>query len=156
MKRLIIRVLGAAGLVPARRYEEISRRVRDITRDRDDWKKRASKGARRERALVQHARDLEKQLKKQLRRQAAQPTIESRTAPYDRASGLASMQARLAEAATMQARLLETERALALARDHLNAIEVKLEILEGAANVLDARTRVAPQHRPDETGAAVS
>ena len=56
----------------------------------------------------------------------------------------------------VQTRLAETERALALAREHLNAIEVKLEILEGAANVLDARTRVAPQHRPDKTGAAVS
>ena len=56
----------------------------------------------------------------------------------------------------MQTRLAETDRALTLGREHLNAIEVKLEILEGAANVLDARTRVAPQHRPDETGAAVS
>jgi len=30
---------------------------------------------------------------------------------------------------------------LSMARDHLMAIEAKLDILEGAANVLDLRTR---------------
>lgn len=123
------------GLVPARRYEELSRRLRDITRDRDDWKKRAVKMSRRERTLEQHAHELARQLKK-LQRQSRPMAGDDLTA--------------------VQTRLAETERALALAREHLNAIEVKLEILEGAANVLDARTRVAPQHRPDKTGAAVS
>ena len=115
-------MLAAIGLVPARRHHEASRRVGEITRDRDDWKKRATKLARRERTLEHHASDLERQVKK-LQRQAGQSTSET--------DGLTAMQARLAE----------TERALTLAREHLNAIEVKLEILEGAANVLDARTR---------------
>lgn len=135
MKRVAAKALAALGLVAARRYDELSSRFRDIMRDRDDWKKRALKASRRERTLVQHAHELERQLKK-LQRQA-RPMGDG---------GLPAMQTRLAE----------TERALALAREHLNAIEVKLEILEGAANVLDARTRVAPQHRPDKTGAAVS
>lgn len=135
MKRVAAKALAALGLVAARRYDELSSRFRDIMRDRDDWKKRALKASRRERTLVQHAHELERQLKK-LQRQA-RPMGDG---------GLSAMQTRLAE----------TERALALAREHLNAIEVKLEILEGAANVLDARTRVAPQHRPDKTGAAVS
>ena len=113
----------------------MSRRLRDLTRDRDDWKKRAVKASRRERTIAEHARELARQLKK----------LQRHTRPL--AEG---------DLAVMQTRLAETERALTLAREHLNAIEVKLEILEGAANVLDARTRVAPQHRPDQTGAAVS
>jgi chromosome segregation ATPase len=38
-------------------------------------------------------------------------------------------------------RLSEAEQELAAARNHLMVVEVKLDILEGAANVLDARTR---------------
>ena len=135
MKRVIVRALAAIGLVPARQYHEVSRRAAELTRERDDWKKRATKLARRERTLEQQARDLDRQLKK-IQRQA-RPIADG-------------------DLVAMQTRLAETERALTLARDQLNAIEVKLEILEGAANVLDARTRVAPQHEPDKTGAAVS
>ena len=120
MKRVVVKALAAIGLVPARRYDELSRRFRDITRDRDDWKKRALKASRRERTREEDTHELERQLKK-LRRQP-RPVAET-------------------DLTDMQTRLAETERALALAREQLNAIEVKLEILEGAANVLDARTR---------------
>jgi chromosome segregation ATPase len=144
VKRVIVRALAAIGLVPARRYHEVSRRANELTRDRDDWKKRATKLARRERTLEQQTRDLERQLKKQLRRQGR---------PAD---GRVMADVPDGDLAALQARLADTERALTLARDQLNAIEVKLEILEGAANVLDARTRVAPQRQPDKTGAAVS
>lgn len=135
MKRVFVSALAAIGLVPARRYHEVSRRANELAHDRDDWKKRATKLARRERTLEQQARDLDRQLKK-IQRQA-RPIADG-------------------DLVAMQTRLAETERALTLARDQLNAIEVKLEILEGAANVLDTRTRVAPQHEPDKTGAAVS
>lgn len=43
----------------------------------------------------------------------------------------------------LREQLASTERELILAREHLMAVEVKLDILEGAANVLDARTRTA-------------
>ena len=49
-------------------------------------------------------------------------------------------------------RLIEAEQELAAARNHLMIVEVKLDILEGAANVLDARTRTTPARQP---GAAV-
>ena len=50
---------------------------------------------------------------------------------------------------------LETERELMVARDHLMAIEVKLDILEGAANVLDRRTRItAPQDQHESSARA--
>jgi chromosome segregation ATPase len=48
---------------------------------------------------------------------------------------------RTAELAELQKRLVDSERELAIAREQLMAIEVKLDILEGAANVLDSRTR---------------
>jgi hypothetical protein len=148
MKRVVAKALAALGLVAARRYDELSSRFREIMRERDDWKKRAVKASRRERTIERHAHELERRLKK-LQRQARPMGDGDLTAMQTRpvAGG---------DLAAMQTRLAETERALALAREHLDAIEVKLEILEGAANVLDARTRVAPQHRPDKTGAAVS
>ena len=120
MKSLVIKALKALGFVPARRYQE---RVAALARDRDGWKKRATKAVRRERALEEQVHDLEKQLRKQGRRF---------TVVTDR---------RTVELAQMQEQLAEAQRALALTREHLMAIEVKLEILEGAANVLDARTR---------------
>ena len=50
-------------------------------------------------------------------------------------------QKRRSDFEAMQQRLKHTERELAIARESLMAVEVKLDILEGAANVLDARTR---------------
>jgi len=50
-------------------------------------------------------------------------------------------------------RLADTERELMVARDHLMAIEVKLDILEGAANVLDKRTRSSVPKDRHESGA---
>jgi chromosome segregation ATPase len=49
-------------------------------------------------------------------------------------------------------RLIEAEQELAAARNHLMVVEVKLDILEGAANVLDARTRTTS---PQQSGAPV-
>jgi hypothetical protein len=144
------------GLVPLRRYEDTVRRVRDLTRDRGDWKKRATKGARRERLLEQRARDLEKKLQKALQRQNRPISTDAHPPADDQPRALATVHAPLADAVAIEARLAETERALATARDHLNAIEVKLQILEGAANVLDARTRTATQRQQAKTGAAVS
>jgi len=50
-------------------------------------------------------------------------------------------QKRRSDFEALQQRLKTTERELAIARESLMAVEVKLDILEGAANVLDARTR---------------
>ncbi len=48
---------------------------------------------------------------------------------------------RIQKAKALDERLDRAERDLTAARDLLMAIEVKLDILEGAAQVLDARTR---------------
>ena len=123
MKRFVISVLSAVGLVPARRYKEMSQRVATLSRDREDWKKRARKAARRERVAVEQAHALERQLRKQDRRFAVVADQRS------------------VELKALEEQLADAQRALALMREHLMAIEVKMQILEGAANVLDARTR---------------
>jgi len=51
-------------------------------------------------------------------------------------------QKRSRELEELQQRLERAETALALARETLMTVEVKLDILEGAANVLDVRTRM--------------
>jgi hypothetical protein len=61
---------------------------------------------------------------------------------------------RLGDVRKLRDQLVATQKDLLLARDHLMAIEVKLDILEGAANVLDARTRVAIRQSTG-TGASV-
>lgn len=69
-----------------------------------------------------------------------------------------SEQDRTAELAVLQQRLTDSERDLAVAREQLMAIEVKLDILEGAANVLDGRTRDIVMRRSGagtESGTAV-
>jgi len=52
----------------------------------------------------------------------------------------------------LQSRLEHAERELSGAREHLMVIEVKLDILEGAANVLDGRMRTAAPQRTGQTG----
>jgi len=63
------------------------------------------------------------------------------------------LQRQTADVEKLRERLIVAERELTVAREHLMAVEVKLDILEGAANVLDARTRLAIRPQPRETGA---
>ena len=62
---------------------------------------------------------------------------------------------RAAELTTLRKHLDESEQELTIAREQLMAIEVKLDILEGAANVLDARTRDILRRAGSDDGAAV-
>jgi chromosome segregation ATPase len=57
-----------------------------------------------------------------------------------------------ADVEDLRARLEHAERELSGAREHLMVIEVKLDILEGAANVLDGRMRTAAPQRTGQTG----
>jgi chromosome segregation ATPase len=50
-------------------------------------------------------------------------------------------QKRQTEFESLHERVCSAEKELAIARENLMAVEVKLDILEGAANILDARTR---------------
>jgi hypothetical protein len=64
---------------------------------------------------------------------------------------LAVDEKRKGDLVALETQLEESARELAFAREQLMAIEVKLDILEGAANVLDGRTRtVSAQRRTPE------
>ena len=101
-----------------------------------DWKAKASEAMAR-------AKEFEVEAKHQAKRaekfRLAAERWEQRAADFD----------------ALNARLRELERELAVAREHLMAVEVKLDILEGAANVLDVRTRAAIHQPTAETGARV-
>lgn len=124
MRRVISSLLAMVGLAPARRCAALEKQVRQLKADVADWKTRATRATERAKTmdheLKQYARTTEK-LKRSTARVAQQQ----------------------GELDTLRARLEQAERDLAGARDHLMVIEVKLDILEGAANVLDARTRSA-------------
>ena len=112
--------------MPAGRYAMALRQAHKLDKEVRVWKKRAVKSGAR-------TTELEQQLKDQvLRLKEARAAAEQKVSLTGRDE---------AEWKAMQSRLAESERALAIAREQLMAIEVKLDILEGAANVLDARTR---------------
>jgi len=134
MKRALLALLRACGLVPARRYEALVRETKNIKRDRLEWKNKAVEASTRARSF-----------KKQAARQAARLT---------EAVKAADTGSRRQELDALQARLEGAERELTTAREHLMVIESKLDILEGAANVLDARTRHGVAPDPGETGAS--
>jgi hypothetical protein len=129
MKRFLSRLLAAFGLVSAGRYNALSRAAEELKAASQNWKIRAGEESAR-------AKSIEAELRRQ--RELAER------------HGLAAekLRRRREDVDKLRTRLADAERELAVARDHLMAIEVKLDILEGAANVLDKRTRsAAPQDR---------
>lgn len=99
-----------------------------------DWKAKAAEA-------IAHAKSLEADARREAKRaekfRAAAEKLQQREVEFEK----------------MRERLAVAERELAVAREHLMAVEVKLDILEGAANVLDTRTRTAIRQQPRETGA---
>ena len=136
MKRLINGLLAMVGLVTVRRYHALMQQLEQVKAGSLEWKAKARESTARATALEtevkQHARHAQK------------------SELY-----LAKMRARREEMNNLRARLAAAERELVVAREHLMAIEVKLDILEGAANVLDARTRGAIVKEPSRTSAPV-
>ena len=135
--------LRRLGLVGPRHYTHLLERLRKaearaekLAQDAGDAQK-ALRDAKEESA--RHAHRVEK-LKADIDRLKADF---ERKYDEDR-RGLAQMeQKRVGTVDGFADRLASAERELSDARDVLMAIDVKLAILEGAANVLDARTRAA-------------
>jgi len=124
MRRVISGLLATVGLVPARRHQVLAEQVEDAKRAAHEWKAKASQSMAR-------VAQLEADLKTQTRHAQKSEIY------------LTKMRERREEIQSLRTRLAEAERELMVAREHLMAIEVKLDILEGAANVLDVRTRAA-------------
>jgi len=139
IRRLVHRVLRLFGLVSARRHERLARELEAVSKKYSQakeaskaWEKRA-----RQHCEVQvHLKSAQVALKaanKDTRR------LEQSNAKGERA--LKVLRERLGDVDLLRRTLPGTDRELSMARDHLMAIEAKLDILEGAANVLDLRTR---------------
>jgi chromosome segregation ATPase len=136
VKQLLIRLANLFGVVPASRYKSLVNQLDEARNSAQAWKSRAGDALARVKSLEGDLKRHERLIK--------EARVAAEKAHHQRG-----------EATKLQEQLAETERELMLAREHLMAIEVKLDILEGAANVLDARTRSAVRHHPTGTGAAV-
>ena len=128
--------MSAFGLAPARLVASQAKTIEQLRAASGSWKAKTGE------ALAQ-VKSLEAELKQQKK------LVERSTIAASKSASESVAFEQLKE------RLETTERELAAAREHLMAIEVKLDILEGAANVLDVRTRTALRQRQRETGAPV-
>ena len=134
MRRLVPAVLAAFGLVSARRFDALSRAYDSLKGVNAEWRKRASDAATQQRSL-------EAEVKRQSHLVAKlRSSIEKGRQRQD-------------DIKKLRLRLADAERELMVARDHLMAIEVKLDILEGTPNVLDKGTRGPAPHDQQKTGA---
>jgi predicted nuclease with TOPRIM domain len=124
------------GLVPVRRYDALRQQVEAVKTSAQEWKAKATDSLARV-----------KQLETELRQRARH--VEK----FD--SYRAKLVQRREQIESLRTRLAEAERELMVAREHLMAVEVKLDILEGAANVLDIRTRAAIAQQHGQTSARV-
>lgn len=143
MKALIIRILRGLGLVPVGRYrvlagqareaevraKKLSKLVEDLRAESRDWKIKATDAVKQLKTREKDtARDHHRagDMKRETERLKAE---------------IKRLRAKDAELEALRSRVVDAERELTVAREQLMAVDVKLDILEGAANVLDERTR---------------
>lgn len=149
MKRIVTRTLAHLGLAPAghvarlreegerttQKLHEIEQRVVQFKADAELWKRRQEETARRAGEQEQAA------ARATARAERAEARAEELKARGD---------ALAAEAKEMRARLQEANRSAGTVREHLMATETKLDLIEAALQVLDARTRAAVAPREQE------
>ena len=143
MRSLIQALLGAFGLVTSGRHNQVLARMKEIEakyRGALAWRTRAEQADR----VVDEARQQVKTLTGELR------TAGKAKLTAERALDKANR--RLAELDDLRQKVIDTNRELAVAREHLMSIEVKLDVLEGAANILDSRSRVVVSKVTSEHG----
>ena len=128
MKTLVIRLLSAMGLVSAGRHRALEQTVDQLKAEAQSWKTRAGQANARSDALSSEIKQQAQLVEK--------------------------LQQRVHDGNAMQERLATAERDLVTARELLMAVDVKLDILEGAANVLDMRTRAAISRQHSGTSAS--
>ena len=123
------------GMVPARRYESLVTQLEEARASAHKWKARVGEALARV-----------KSLESEIQRQSGLLTDARRL--------VETVQGSDGDRAKLREQLANNQKELLLARERLMAIEVKLDILEGAANVLDVRTRSVIR-QSTKTGAAV-
>ena len=137
---MVKRLLRRIGLVPLAKYQKVSS-------DLAVWQGRAKKFSDEMERLKTEVRTretslgaLNKELRESRRQtQEAMARLDKLKLDVDRK--VAARQQRDDAITELQRKLAAAEHDLATARESLMAVEVKLDILEGAANVLDVRTR---------------
>jgi chromosome segregation ATPase len=149
MKRLITGALGAVGLAPsgqvarakaegdraAQKLRDLEARVASLKADADTWKRRHDEVSRR---AAEQQDALAKAIARAERAEARAEELKARGDELQ------------AEAKEMRARMQDSGRAAATVREHLMATETKLDLIEAALQVLDARTRAAGVPPPAE------
>ena len=142
MKRFITGVLRLIGLAPARHVEslkaeneravrklrELETRMVDLKADADGWKRRHDDSARR---AAEHQDAAARAAARAARAEGRAEELQARG------------DARMTEMKELRARLQDAHRVAGVVRDHLMATETKLDLIEAALHVLDARTRAA-------------
>jgi chromosome segregation ATPase len=137
---MVKRLLRRIGLVPLTKYQKVSS-------DLAVWQARAKKFSDETERLKTEVRGRETTLgalNKELResrRQTQEAVARLDKLKLDIQRKAAARQQRDDTIVELQRKLAAAEHDLATARESLMAVEVKLDILEGAANVLDVRTR---------------
>ena len=137
MKKFVLRLLSAMGLAPARSVRLQAQLTADAKAGSLAWKTKAGEAIARVKGL-----DAEVRRQAQLV-QKLTATNETLRQQQDDVEG------------RLKVRLAEAEQALNVAREYLMAIDAKLDILEGAANVLDKRMRTATSKEHTGIGAPV-
>jgi chromosome segregation ATPase len=158
VRRLLSGLLEALGLVTLRRHQLAIKQMRDAEA--------------RTKKLEQQINEIQARSKAQLEQHVTESRAQSKAMKIEIADAARALKVKEHELAKqaqridklreavehanrrrgdvqgMLKRLIEAEQELVAARNHLMVVEVKLDILEGAANVLDARTRTAPAQQP--------
>ena len=138
-------LLRFAGLVTAARHAETAEALRNAQSRVES----ISRKLEETRAEVQACRSKLEEAHRQLQQadeRAAREAQRLEKLKADMERQVAREQKRTSEFPALELRLDDAERTLVAARDHLMSAEVKLDLLEGAANVLDARTRKLLAH----------
>jgi predicted RNase H-like nuclease (RuvC/YqgF family) len=158
VRRQLSRLLEAFGIVTLRRYQIAIKQMHDAESRIKQLEREVAKIQVRANAqLEQHVTESRAQTK----------TLKAETAEIARALKVKSREfvkqsrsidklrktvehanRRRGDLDGLRQRLIVAEQELAAARNHLMIVEVKLDILEGAANVLDARTRTTAAQQP--------
>jgi chromosome segregation ATPase len=158
---MITKLLSFLGLVRAWKYRavveklqkadartvKVAKHVEAMRAEAHSWKAKAAEAENRLKMLKKSLDEARKDATRQ------RELVKKTRAETKR---IADKPQRVVDVEALQTRLAETERELMITREDLMAIEVKLDILEGAANVLDTRTRtVLGQRSISDTGAPV-
>lgn len=171
MKRLLIKLLNLLGLVTARRYALAAAKLREAEGRADKmtkllgearaeahgWKIKANEAIQRGKAVEKDlarqmalAKDYERDVDKR------RNEVEKHKRESDRMRAeVERIRKTIVDLEQLRGRLAGAEHEIAVAREHLMAVDVKLDILEGAANVLDSRTRAVVAQQAGETNAPV-